>query len=123
MNRRQQLLTDILRELNRAWEWVSSGLVHAREWTLNTLALLTGMGRLASLVLLRIIIAEVLIFLLFIPLHRYLLKKLHLAKRLLVKQVDEIIYLLAKAQYSSGISERELGGDPHMAMMKEMFKS
>jgi hypothetical protein len=26
-------------------------------------------------------------------------------------------------QYDSRISERDLGGDPHMAMMKEMFKS
>lgn len=57
------------------------------------------------------------------PIHRNILKKLDTAKQELVKQIDEIIYLLAKYQYESHISKRELGGDPHMAMMKEMFKS
>ncbi|MDR2190779.1 MAG: hypothetical protein LBP53_06485 [Candidatus Peribacteria bacterium] len=60
---------------------------------------------------------------LFIPLHRKLLKRLQLTKQTLVQTVDEVIYLLAKAQYESKISKKDLGGDPHMAMMKEMFKS
>ncbi|MDR0369083.1 MAG: hypothetical protein LBH96_00680 [Candidatus Peribacteria bacterium] len=65
----------------------------------------------------------IVIFLIILPFHRNILKKLHSAKQELVKNIDEIIYLLAKHQYESHISKRELGGDPHMAMMKEMFKS
>jgi len=57
------------------------------------------------------------------PIHRKILKKLHIAKQELVKYIDEIIYLLAKYQHASKISKKELGGDPHMAMMTEMFKS
>jgi hypothetical protein len=60
---------------------------------------------------------------LFIPLHRTLLKRLHIAKQKLVHQIDEVIYLLTKTQYDSHISKKDLGGDPCMAMMKEMFKS
>jgi hypothetical protein len=56
-------------------------------------------------------------------LHRKLLKKHNQTKKLLVKQIDEIIYLLARVQYVAPISKKELGGDPHMAMMKEMFKT
>jgi hypothetical protein len=61
--------------------------------------------------------------LLFIPLHRRILKKLDLAKQSLVKQIDEIIYLLTKTQFDAHISKKDLGGDPCMAMMREMFKS
>jgi hypothetical protein len=60
---------------------------------------------------------------LFIPLHRKILKKLEIAKQELVKQIDKIIYLLTKTQYASKISKKELGGDPCMALMREMFKS
>ncbi|MDR0649994.1 MAG: hypothetical protein LBG59_00885 [Candidatus Peribacteria bacterium] len=42
---------------------------------------------------------------------------------MLVQQIDEVIYLLTKAQYESHISKKDIGGDPCMAMMKEMFKS
>jgi hypothetical protein len=68
-------------------------------------------------------VVEILIFCLFLPLHRKILRNLENAKKRLVKQIDEIIYSLAKTQYESHISRKELGGDPHMAMMKEMFKS
>jgi dihydroxyacid dehydratase/phosphogluconate dehydratase len=52
-----------------------------------------------------------------------LLKNLHITKQKLVQQIDEVIYLLTKTQYESHISKKDLGGDPCMAMMKEMFKS
>jgi hypothetical protein len=70
-----------------------------------------------------VVLIEILTFLILIPLHRKLLKKLRRLQETFVHQIDEIIYLLAKTQYASQISERDLGGDPHMAMMKEMFKS
>lgn len=55
--------------------------------------------------------------------HRRILRSLTKIKQSLVKEVDEVIYLLAKAQYQSKISKQVLGGDPHFAMMQEMFKS
>ena len=70
-----------------------------------------------------LIVAEILIFILFLPLHRWILRKINKSKQDLVKEVDEVIYLLAKSQYESHISKQQLGGDPHFAMMKEMFKS
>ncbi|MDR3169730.1 MAG: hypothetical protein LBU27_08600 [Candidatus Peribacteria bacterium] len=48
---------------------------------------------------------------------------MEVAKKGLVQQIDEIIYSLAKTQYAAHISKKALGGDPHLAMMKEMFKS
>lgn len=59
----------------------------------------------------------------FLPLHRKLLNHLEQTKKGLVQQIDEIIYALAKTQYAAHISRKVLGGDPHMALMKELFKS
>ena len=109
---RQQLLADILRELNKAWERILSGI-----------NVLTGANPLRSRIIFVILCIEVLVFALGMPLHRKVLTKLNTAKQELVKNIDEIIYLLAKYQYASRISKRDLGGDPHMAMMTEMFKS
>ena len=61
-------------------------------------------------------------FLIILPLHRYSLKKLKTAKQNLVNSVDEVIYLLSKAQYS--LSETQpLQYDPCFALMKTMFWS
>ena len=108
----QELRIDILRELNRALEQI-----------LNFISLMTGTEKMGSIIIFSIIALLLIIFVLFIPIHRTILKKLNRAKQELVKQIDEIIYLLTKAQYESHISKKELGGDPCMAMMKEMFKS
>ena len=59
-------------------------------------------------------------FLIFLPLHRYSLRKVVDAKKQLTDSVDEIIYLLSKSQYS--LSEKEtLQYDPCFALMKTMF--
>ena len=60
--------------------------------------------------------------LIFLPLHRYSLRKVLSAKKQLTDSVDEIIYLLSKAQYS--LSEKQtLQYDPCFALMKTMFWS
>ena len=60
--------------------------------------------------------------LIFLPLHRYSLRKVVNAKKQLTDSVDEIIYLLSKAQYS--LSEKQtLQYDPCFALMKTMFWS
>lgn len=61
-------------------------------------------------------------FLIFLPLHRYSLRKVVNAKKQLTDSVDEVIYLLSKAQYS--LSEKQaLQYDPCFALMKTMFWS
>lgn len=90
---------------------------------LNTLSFFTGLDSQTSFIVFRIIIAEIVVFLVIIPLHRLILRRISSTKQNLVQQMDEVIYLLAKAQYSSNISEQDLWWDPHFAMMKEMFQS
>lgn len=69
-----------------------------------------------------IILAWFVSFLIFLPLHRYSLRKVREAKLKLTNSVDEVIYLLSKAQYS--LSEKEtLQYDPCFALMKTMFWS
>jgi hypothetical protein len=90
---------------------------------LDTTILLTGTTPLQATIIVGGILLFLLVFCLFLPLHRKLLKKLTTTKHLLVQRIDEIIYLLTKAQYESHISKKDLGGDPCMALMKEMFQS
>lgn len=69
-----------------------------------------------------LVIAWVISFLIFLPLHRLSLKKEKKAKQDLVNSVDRLIYLLSKAQYS--LSENQaLQFDPCFALMKTMFWS
>ena len=57
-----------------------------------------------------------------LPLHRLSLRKQKQARQNLVTSVDEVIYLLSKAQYS--LSETQpLQYDPCFALMKTMFWS
>ena len=61
-------------------------------------------------------------FLIFLPLHRRSLRKVLKAKQNLTDEVDEVIYLLSKAQYF--LSEKQtLQYDPCFALMKTMFES
>ena len=56
------------------------------------------------------------------PLHRRSLRKVLKAKQNLTDEVDEVIYLLSKAQYF--LSEKQtLQYDPCFALMKTMFES
>ena len=59
-------------------------------------------------------------FLIFLPLHRYSLRKVKEAKQTLTSLVDEVIYLLSKAQYSL-LEKETLQYDPCFALMKTMF--
>ncbi len=61
-------------------------------------------------------------FLIFLPLHRYSLRKVKEAKQTLTSLVDEVIYLLSKAQYSL-LEKETLQYDPCFALMKTMFWS
>jgi len=61
-------------------------------------------------------------FVIFLPLHRIILKKVVKAKKNLIDSVDRVIFLLSKAQYS--LSEDQiLKFDPCFALMKTMFGS
>ena len=108
----QTLWTDILYELG-----------NARNRSITKVAFLFGISSFWAIVIVVAVLLLILTFIFFIPCHRALCKKIHTAKQELVQQIDEMIYLLAKAQYESAISRQALGGDPHMAMMGEMFRS
>jgi len=90
---------------------------------LEMISLFTGANHIGSIIIFWILAFIILTLILFIPLHRKIIKKLEIAKQELVKNIDEIIYFLTKSQYESKISKKELGGDPCMALMREMFKS
>lgn len=69
-----------------------------------------------------VIVLWLISFLIILPLHRLSLRKAEQAKKDLTVSVDEIIYLLSKAQYS--LSEQQtLQYDPCFALMKTMFES
>lgn len=69
-----------------------------------------------------VILVWIFSLLVILPLHRLSLRKQKQAKQNLVNSVDEVIYLLSKAQYS--LSETQpLQYDPCFALMKTMFWS
>lgn len=68
-----------------------------------------------------LIISYLLLFLLILPLHKQLKKKKSWLQQQLVAQVDEMIYLLAKAQHLKKLDLKALGGNPHIALMKSIF--
>ncbi|MDD2537590.1 MAG: hypothetical protein PHU61_03830 [Candidatus Absconditabacteria bacterium] len=112
MQQLELLWADLLWELNKAREWLSG-----RSKTL------TGWSDMGVLIFWIILTIYLIVFGIFLPLHRKILRSLKKAEQDLVQLVDKIIYLLSKAQYQSNISKRDLGGDPCMALMKEIFRS
>ena len=69
-----------------------------------------------------IVLLYVVSILIFLPLHRLILSNVKKAKQNLTTSVDEVIYLIAKAQYS--LSEQQaLKYDPCFALIKTMFWS
>ena len=69
-----------------------------------------------------IVLLYVVSILIFLPLHRLILGNVKKAKQNLTTSVDEVIYLIAKAQYS--LSEQQaLKYDPCFALVKTMFWS
>ncbi|GHW02918.1 hypothetical protein AGMMS50249_7040 [candidate division SR1 bacterium] len=105
-----QIILDIQREIGNFISKCVEIIVFFTDWS-----------EFAALLAFWIIVAEILIFIIFIPLHRLILRKIQSSKADLVKEIDEVIFLLAKAQIDSKISKDQLGGDPHFAMMNEMF--
>lgn len=100
--------TNILHQFRSTYtEWVSFFLSTNQLWT-NILGAL--------------ILVWLFSFLIILPLHRYSLRKVLDAKKKLTSSVDEVIYLLSKAQYSLS-QEETLKYDPCFALMKTMFWS
>ena len=83
---------------------------------------LFNINELRTKILAIIIAIIVLSFILFCPLHRLSHNKSISTKKKLVESVDEIIYLLSKAQYKLS-EEQTLKYDPCFALMKTMFDS
>ena len=69
-----------------------------------------------------LVLLYVISILVFLPLHRLILRNVKKAKQNLTTSVDEVIYLLSKAQYT--LSEQQaLKYDPCFALIRTMFWS
>ena len=99
-----ETLTDIW---NKYLEWID--FFFHTNWTWSIVAWIA-------------VLVYVVSILIFFPLHRLTLRNVKKAKQNLTTSVDEVIYLLAKAQYS--LSEQQaLKYDPCFALIKTMFWS
>ncbi len=82
---------------------------------------LTGLSEGLARLVFWLIIGYFLIFFLVIPFQRMLKKRKIRLQQTLVEQVDEMIYLLAKAQHYKQLDLKALGGNPNIALMKSIF--
>ncbi len=92
-----QIAVDILRELE-----------HFYLRSVETIAFFFALSPLMAMVIFWLVFAEIVVFVILLPLHRLILRSINKSKQGLVKEVDEVVYLLAKAQYESNISKQEL---------------
>jgi hypothetical protein len=76
---------------------------------------------LRSNVILWAFIGYLIIFFIIIPIHKKLKKTRLKKEQEIVKDVDEMIYLLAKAQHEMNIDVRKLWWNPNIALMKSIF--
>jgi len=90
-------------------------------WIINKMQYFLGTSELRSNIILWAIIIYLIIFLVIVPIHRKLKKKRLAKEQEIVKDVDEMIYLLAKAQHDMNIDIRKLWWNPNIALMKSIF--
>ena len=72
-------------------------------------------------IILRGAIVYLIIFCIIIPIHKRFKKARIKKEKEIVKDVDEMIYLLAKAQHEMNIDIRKLWWNPNIALMKSIF--
>lgn len=91
------------------------------QWIISQIHYFLGASDFRSNIIFWAIIIYLIIFLIFIPIHRNLRKKRLAKEQEIVKDVDEMIYLLAKAQHEMNIDIRKLWWNPNIALMKSIF--
>lgn len=96
-------------------------LQQARTWLIQQGEFFTGWTEQQLTWTLIVVGAYLLLFLIFMPLHRFLKRKKIRLQQELVAQVDEMLFLTAKAQHLANIDKKALGGDPHLALMRSIF--
>lgn len=99
------------------WEYFLKGVAFLQSKFQQFTGLSSGVAHL----IFWLIIGYFLIFFLIIPLQISLKKRKIRLQQQLVEQVDEMIYLLARAQHLKQIDLKTLGGNPHIALMKSIF--
>lgn len=67
------------------------------------------------------VIVYLIVFFVIIPLHKKFKKQRLKKEQEIVTDVDEMIYLLAKAQHTLWVDVRKLWGNPNIALMKSIF--
>jgi hypothetical protein len=90
-------------------------------WIISQIQYLTWLWEVWSNILFWAIIFYIILFSVFVPLHKHFRKKRIIKEQEIVKDVDEMIYLLAKAQHEMDIDIRKLWWNPNIALMKSIF--
>ena len=80
-----------------------------------------GTSPFRSNVILWAVIVYLIVFFIIIPIHKRFRKARLKKEQEIVKDVDEMIYLLAKAQHEMNIDIRKLWWNPNIALMKSIF--
>ena len=80
-----------------------------------------GTSELQSIIVFWAIIIYSIVFFILIPIHKKFRKKRLEKEKEIVKEVDEMIYLLAKSQHEMNIDIRKLWWNPNIALMKSIF--
>ena len=79
-----------------------------------------GTSELQSIIVFWAIIIYSIVFFILIPIHKKFRKKRLEKEKEIVKEVDEMIYLLAKSQHEMNIDIRKLWWNPNIALMKSI---
>ncbi len=95
--------------------------LHAIQRLISQFQSFTGLSQARAMVIFWLIIGYLVLFLIIIPIHRSLKKKKIWLQKSLIIAVDEMIYLLARAQHSKQLDLKSLGGNPNIALMKSIF--
>ena len=100
---------------------ILSSISDGYTWFITEFSALFWVSNLVGWILFRVIVFYLIIFLVIIPIHKKLKKQRLIKEQEIVQDVDEMIYLLAKAQHTKWIDVRKLWGNPNIALMKSIF--
>ena len=88
---------------------------------INRIASFLGVSHTISLIIFWGAVIYLIVFLIFIPLHKLLKKQRIKTEYNIVRTTDEMIYLLARAQHLKNVDLKALWWNPNMALMKSIF--
>jgi len=96
-------------------------IVEGYTWLMTQISELFWIWIITTNIIFWLVIIYLILFLIIIPMHKKLKKQRLKKEQEIVQDVDEMIYLLAKAQHTMWIDVRKLWGNPNIALMKSIF--